>query len=136
MQLLLAAAAHSPTSHGFWWHIGRIYGDITGADNESGKVYGSWSGFWGALQPTLLITAVVFYWKHTCHEPYTSWYRRILPSCWRWAHTTVTNAQGVTYRICHKHHPDHPDTFTHEDLVRAVRENALRNDPTSVGPGS
>lgn len=128
MHLLLTAAVHGHANHGFWWHVGRIYGDVTGADNESGKVYGSWSGFWGALQPTLLITAVVFYWKHTCHEPYTAWYRRILPSCWRWAHTTVTNDQGVTYRICHKHHPDHPDDFTHEDLVRAVRESSRRRD--------
>ena len=71
-----------------WWYT------ISGANNEGGPVYGSWSGFLGSIQPTLLGSAVLIYWHHTCHES---------PLCLRWG--KHPDASGI-FRYCRVHHPE------------------------------
>jgi hypothetical protein len=65
----------------------------TGQDNESGGKYGGWSGFWGAIQPTLIATGLIVYWHWTCH----------LPGCWLPGRHQLAGGVG---RACRFHHPD------------------------------
>ena len=71
-----------------WWVT-----TITGQDAEAQGRYGAWSGFWGALQPTLILTGLALYWRTSCHHT----------GCWLpGKHPT---ADGST-KLCRFHHPD------------------------------
>jgi hypothetical protein len=68
---------------------------ISGANNEGGPVYGSWSGIAGATSAIAApFVALIFYWHHTCHDS---------PRCFRWA---KYEAAGGMFKYCHRHHPD------------------------------
>jgi hypothetical protein len=65
----------------------------TGQDLESGGKYGAWSGFWGAIQPTLIATGLIVYWRTSCHHR----------GCWLPARHP--SADG-SLKLCRFHHPD------------------------------
>jgi hypothetical protein len=81
------------------WHwLLHLYYTVSGANNEAGPTYGSWSGIMGGLQVLeWLALGILVYYHHTCHWS---------PWCLRWAHHPLA---GGTYKVCSKHHPDHKD---------------------------
>ena len=67
---------------------------LTGADNESGTIYGLWSGFGSDLgEVTIIGGMIALYRRHTCH----------IHRCWRLAKHPV---DGTGYMVCRKHHPE------------------------------
>jgi hypothetical protein len=49
--------------------IARLYFWFTGANDESGRAYGIWSGFGGSVPDFLLLGgAVTYYRTHVCHN--------------------------------------------------------------------
>lgn len=89
-------------AHWFWL--------ISGARNESGTLYGLWSGLGGALPDIMLPIALAgWYWHHTCH----------VSRCWRPGRHAV---DGTAYRACRRHHPGGlPKRVTAAHLRRAAR---------------
>ena len=88
---------------GAFWHW-FIY-DFTGAGNESGWVYGLWSGFGGDVS---ILGAVVFGAYHVarhrnCH----------VRGCWRMHNGRVV--PGTDHLVCRKHHP--LPAPTHADVL-------------------
>jgi hypothetical protein len=70
-----------------------------GLDNLSGPYYGFWSGAGSDITELALVGVLVeFMRRHTCH----------MHRCLRPANHPVT-VDGVTYRVCRKHHPDSVD---------------------------
>lgn len=70
---------------------------LLGSRYEAGAWYGVWSGFFGAIQPTLAGTAILLWYHHTCHAG---------PWCLRWG---KYEAAGGVFRLCRHHHPDLKD---------------------------
>lgn len=70
---------------------------VSGANNESGPTYGSWSGIAGATACFAWIPAsIVIYRHHNCE----------VHRCWRLGrHQTAAG-----HRVCRPHHPDGPLT--------------------------
>lgn len=72
-------------------HIWYVF---SGANNETGPVYGSWSGVFGATSVFAFIpTGYVLARKHNCH----------VHRCWRLGRHPVDK---TPYHVCRKHHPD------------------------------
>ena len=99
-----------------WWpHIRDETFVLLGSRAEGAGWYGAWSGFFGAIQPTLAGTAVLIWWHHTCHHS---------PWCLRWG---KYEAAGGIFRLCAVHHPDMQGTRPHRDLIhRLHREHQER----------
>jgi hypothetical protein len=82
---------------------------ITGARNESGWVYGFWSGFGGSIPDVLILTAIAgFLWHRNCH----------IHRCWRIGRHHV---EGTPYVTCRRHHPSMPARVTADDVADAHR---------------
>jgi hypothetical protein len=85
----LLAAAHHATS----WHW---LAHALGIDNGSGPIYLSWSGWVADLTLLSIPFAVMaIFRKHNC----------AVHRCWRLWHHEITGDDGVTRKVCHKHHP-------------------------------
>jgi len=67
---------------------------LSGADNEAGPTYGTWSGIAGATACFAWFPAgMLLYRHHNCHEPW----------CPRIGRHTVG---GTPFRACRRHHPE------------------------------
>lgn len=76
-----------------WAPVAHFVTHWTGQDDESGGIYGSWSGFLGSIQPTLVITGVIVYWHSSCHQA----------GCWMpGRHKSIDGSM----KLCRYHHPD------------------------------
>ena len=87
--MYLTVSGHHATS----WHW---LAHALGIDNGSGPIYLSWSGWVADL--TLLsipFAALAIFRKHNC----------TVHRCWRlWRHE-ITGDNGITHKVCHRHHP-------------------------------
>jgi hypothetical protein len=80
----------------------------TGTDNEPGPYYGFWSGFGSDIGEGAIIVGIIgVYRHHNCH----------VKRCARLAKHEYT-MDGVTYRLCRKHHPSVDGTPTVERLEK------------------
>ncbi len=71
-----------------------------GLDNASGTAYLAWSGFGGDVgEVTVAAGLLAVYRKHNCHARW----------CFRLGrHGLADESSGLTYRLCRRHHPQHP----------------------------
>jgi hypothetical protein len=81
----------------YWDQVRNEFFVIIGNRNLGGGWEGLWSGFFGAVQPSLLATGILLWYQHTCHHS---------PWCLRWGKYAVAGGIG---RKCHRHHPDLKD---------------------------
>lgn len=81
----------------------------TGQDAESGGHYGAWSGILGSIQPTLILTAIVVYWRTSCHNS----------SCW--LPGRFKSADG-TMHLCRYHHPHIRGRKVTQELIQELHE--------------
>jgi hypothetical protein len=92
----------------YWPHARNEIFLILGNRLESGGWYGFWSGFAGSIQPTLIGTAVILYWHHTCHAS---------PRCLRLGKYA---AAGGMFKLCRVHHPDLLGKHPHSSLIHEL----------------
>jgi hypothetical protein len=81
-----------------WFHnqLNAAFFAVTGAKDEAGPVYGTWSGFAGGLQVFEWLTlGLLIFWRGTCHA-----------SPWCLRHGKYEAAGGM-FKLCGRHHPDH-----------------------------
>lgn len=77
-----------------WQWLLHAYYHVSGADNEGGTAYGSWSGIAGATACFAWIPASAVIYRHNnCHQH----------RCWRLGRHPVGDA-GI--RVCRRHHPE------------------------------
>lgn len=88
---------------------------LTGANDESGPIYGFHSGFGGSVLFGAAMVAPVWYYARTCHHSATClWYGKY-------------QAAGGTFKLCHRHHPDLQGEKPHGELIhRLHREHQAR----------
>lgn len=98
---------------GYWPHVRNELFVVIGNRNLAGGWEGLWSGFFGAVQPSLLGVGVLAWYQHTCHDS---------PWCLRWGKYAVAGGIG---KKCHRHHPDlrdHPRE-SHGALLDRLHED-------------
>ncbi len=85
--------------------------DFTGSDNESGTVYGLWSGFGGDVSVLAGMSFAAYHVMRArnCH----------VRGCWRMHNGR--EVPGTSHKVCRRHHPQ-PDGPTHEDVLADHRE--------------
>ena len=107
------------------FYVFRWLGYWTGIANESGKGYAFWSGFGSCITEFTIFGGIwIAYRKHNCH----------LHRCWRISHHDITDADGHTIKVCHKHHPTRPKRISLQHIEKAWAEHKARHaipDPTS-----
>jgi hypothetical protein len=85
---------------------------VTGAKDEAGPVYGTWSGFAGGLQVFEWIAlGCLIYWRGTCHA-----------SPWCLRHGKYEAAGGM-FKLCGHHHPDvgsRKDGESHLEMIHRL----------------
>lgn len=85
---------------------------FTGASNETGWVYGLWSGFGGAIPDFLIIGSIAGFLVHrNCH----------VHRCWRLGRHKV---DGTPYVTCRRHHPVVPSRVTAQAIADAHRRQS------------
>lgn len=105
----LAVAVLAVLSLVTWWpHVRNEFFVLLGSRSEGAGWYGAWSGFFGAIQPTLAGTAALIWYHHTCHNS---------PWCLRWG---KYEAAGGLFKLCRHHHPDLQGERPHCDLIRRM----------------
>jgi hypothetical protein len=90
-----------------------------------GNGYQFWSGIGSDIGEVAIIGGLIsIYRKGNCHQQH----------CWRMSHHDY-EVDGVTYRLCHKHHPSANETLTSAQVQtqhkRNVRQAAI-DDSTST----
>jgi hypothetical protein len=81
------------SNHATSWHW---LAHALGIDNGSGPIYLSWSGWAADLTlVSLPFAALAIFRKHNC----------AVHRCWRLSHHEITGDDGVTRKVCHRHHP-------------------------------
>jgi hypothetical protein len=110
----IIAEAHHATS----WHW---LAHALGIDNGSGPIYLSWSGWVADL--TLLsvpVALLAVFRRHNC----------AVHRCWRLWHHEITGDDGVTHKVCHKHHPAIEDKEVKQSHIdQAWAEQKARDRP-------
>ena len=106
-----------------WFPLQHWLAIHTGTDNEAGPFYGFFSGFgsdFGEVSIPIAVLAILR--KLNCHQR----------GCLVFGHHDWTDpTTGVTYKLCRRHHPDHPGRRAlHGHYIRRVHAEAANLDKT------
>lgn len=87
--------------------------ELTGSRSSSSMAYNFWSGFGGdvTIIASLLTAPIIAFRRHNCH----------VKRCWRIGHHDYTDNLGVTFKMCRRHHPDHPGDALTAEQITAVK---------------
>lgn len=90
---------------------------VTGIDNPAGRWGTFWSGFGADLGEFLILGGIV------------SWYRARnckTRGCWRFGHHDFTDPKdGVSRKLCWKHHPDVRHSHLTAKLISEIHERRI-----------